>query len=135
MILAMLEKHEQVWVINVRGNHDPDAALWLNEVMRFTSSLTHASEFDNLSKFVWFKWGKNLVVTHHGDKIKMANLYGSITRNLRKEWGESKHTFVWTGHIHHKIRKSMAEPYSSRLTSLPRLTHGTRLAGTPAPGA
>jgi hypothetical protein len=103
MIMLMLEKHEQVWVINVRGNHDPDASLWLNEVMRlFFESDPRVQVFDNLSKFIWFQWGKNLVVTHHGDKIKMANLYGSITRNLRKEWGESKHTFVWTGHVHHK---------------------------------
>lgn len=103
MIMGMLEKHEEVWVINVRGNHDPDAALWLNEVMRlYFESDPRVRVFDNLSKFVWFQWGKNLVVTHHGDKIKMANLYGSITRNLRKEWGESKHTFVWTGHVHHK---------------------------------
>ena len=58
--------------------------------------------FDNASKFMWFQFGKNLIVTHHGDKIKMANLYGSITKNLRKEWGESDHVFVWTGHIHHK---------------------------------
>ncbi len=103
MVLAMLEKHKQVWIINVRGNHDPDASLWLNEVMRlYFESDPRVRVFDNLSKFVWFQWGQNLVVTHHGDRIKMANLYGSITRNLRKEWGESKHTFVWTGHVHHK---------------------------------
>lgn len=103
MIIRLLDKHEEVWVINVRGNHDPDASLWLNEVMRlYFESDPRVHVFDNLSKFVWFKWGQNLVVTHHGDKIKMANLYGSITRNLRKEWGDSKHTFVWTGHVHHK---------------------------------
>lgn len=103
MIMAMLDKHPDVWVINVRGNHDPDAALWLNEVMRmYFEDDPRVHVFDNISKFVWFQWGQNLVVTHHGDKIKMSNLYGSITRNLRKEWGESKHTFVWTGHVHHK---------------------------------
>jgi hypothetical protein len=58
--------------------------------------------FDNASKFIWWQWGKNLVVTHHGDRIKMSNLHGSIVSNLRKEWGEAEHTFVWTGHIHHK---------------------------------
>jgi len=108
----MLEKHNQVWLVNVRGNHDPDAALWLNEVMRlYFEEDPRVKVFDNASKFVWWQWGKNLIVTHHGDRIKMANLHGSIVSNLRKQWGESDHTFVWTGHIHHKNQ----EEYSGAL--------------------
>ena len=102
-VLRMLEKHSEVWIVNVRGNHDPDAALWLNEVMRlYFEDDPRVKVFDNASKFVWWRWGKNLIVTHHGDRIKMSNLHGSIVSNLRQEWGESEHTFVWTGHIHHK---------------------------------
>jgi DNA-binding CsgD family transcriptional regulator len=102
-VLRMLEKHAEVWLVNVRGNHDPDAALWLNEVMRlYFEDDPRVRVFDNASKFIWWQWGKNLVVTHHGDRIKMSNLHGSIVSNLRKEWGEADHTFVWTGHIHHK---------------------------------
>ena len=102
-VLRMLEKHNQVWLVNVRGNHDPDAALWLNEVMRlYFEEDPRVKVFDNASKFIWWQWGKNLVVTHHGDRIKMSNLHGSIVSNLRQEWGSSDHTFVWTGHIHHK---------------------------------
>jgi hypothetical protein len=102
-VLRMLEKHAEVWLVNVRGNHDPDAALWLNEVMRlYFEDDPRVKVFDNASKFIWWRWGKNLVVTHHGDRIKMSNLHGSIVSNLRKEWGEAEHTFVWTGHIHHK---------------------------------
>jgi len=102
-VLRMLKKHPEVWLVNVRGNHDPDAALWLNEVMRlYFEDDPRVHVFDNASKFIWWQWGKNLVVTHHGDRIKMSNLHGSIVSNLRKEWGEAEHTFVWTGHIHHK---------------------------------
>ena len=111
-VLRMLEKHNQVWLVNVRGNHDPDAALWLNEVMRlYFEEDPRVKVFDNASKFIWWQWGKNLVVTHHGDRIKMSNLHGSIVSNLRKQWGESDHTFVWTGHIHHKNQ----EEYSGAL--------------------
>jgi predicted phosphodiesterase len=111
-VLRMLEKHNQVWIVNVRGNHDPDAALWLNEVMRlYFEEDPRVKVFDNASKFVWWQWGKNLIVTHHGDRIKMSNLHGSIVSNLRKQWGESDHTFVWTGHIHHKNQ----EEYSGAL--------------------
>jgi metallophosphoesterase superfamily enzyme len=27
LITRMLEAHEEVWIINIRGNHDPDASL------------------------------------------------------------------------------------------------------------
>jgi len=109
-VLRMLEKHSEVWLVNVRGNHDPDAALWLNEVMRlYFEEDPRVRVFDNASKFIWWQWGKNLIVTHHGDRIKMSNLHGSIVSNLRKEWGESDHVFVWTGHIHHKQKE---EEYS-----------------------
>jgi len=102
-VLRMLEKHAEVWLVNVRGNHDPDAALWLNEVMRlYFEDDPRVNVFDNASKFIWWQWGKNLVVTHHGDRIKMSNIHGSIVSNLRQEWGQAEHTFVWTGHIHHK---------------------------------
>jgi len=102
-VLRMLEKHAEVWLVNVRGNHDPDAALWLNEVMRlYFEDDPRVNVFDNASKFIWWQWGKNLIVTHHGDRIKMSNLHGSIVSNLRQEWGQAEHTFVWTGHIHHK---------------------------------
>jgi len=102
-VLRMLEKHAEVWLVNVRGNHDPDAALWLNEVMRlYFEDDPRVHVFDNASKFIWWQWGKNLIVTHHGDRIKMSNLHGSIVSNLRQEWGQAEHTFVWTGHIHHK---------------------------------
>jgi hypothetical protein len=34
LITRMLESHKEVWIINVRGNHDPDAALWLNAMIK-----------------------------------------------------------------------------------------------------
>ena len=108
IILRMLEKHKYVWVINARGNHDPDAALFLNTAIQmYFENDKRVRVFDNFNKFVWFQFGKNLVVTHHGDKINGARLYESITKNLRKEWGESDHVYAWLGHIHHKQAKEI----------------------------
>ncbi len=103
LITRMLESHREVWIINVRGNHDPDAALWLNEMVKlYYESEPRVKVFDNYNKFINFTWGDNLVVMHHGDKINVQRIYETITRVLAKEWGESKHRFAWTGHIHHK---------------------------------
>ena len=103
LITRMLESHNEVWIINVRGNHDPDAALWLNEMVKlYYENEPRVKVFDNYNKFINFTWGDNLVVMHHGDKINVQRIYETITRVLAKEWGESKHRFAWTGHIHHK---------------------------------
>ena len=103
LVTRMLESHAEVWIINVRGNHDPDAALWLNEMVSlYYEKEPRVKVFDNYAKFLNFTWGDNLVVMHHGDKINSQRIYETVTRNLSKEWGESKHRFAWTGHIHHK---------------------------------
>lgn len=102
LITRMLEKHKQVWIINVRGNHDPDASLWLNEMLSmYYDNNDRVCVFDNFSKWIHFTWGENLVVTHHGDRIKPQQLYENITRNYADEW-HRKHRFCWIGHIHHK---------------------------------
>jgi hypothetical protein len=103
LITRMLEAHNEVWVINIRGNHDPDASLWLNEMVKmYYENEPRVKVFDNYNKFLHFQWGYNLVALHHGDKINVQRLYEKITSSLAKEWGESKYRFAWTGHIHHK---------------------------------
>lgn len=103
IINRMLQVHQEVIIINARGNHDPDASLWLNEMIRmYFEDDPRVKVLDNFNKFIWYKWGNNLIVTHHGDRIKPQRAYEAITRNLAEEWGTTKHRFFWTGHIHHK---------------------------------
>lgn len=103
LVTRMLESHNEVWIINVRGNHDPDAALWLNEMVKlYYENEPRVKVFDNYQKLIHFTWGSNLVALHHGDKINAQRLYEQITRNLAKAWGETDHRFCWSGHIHHK---------------------------------
>jgi predicted phosphodiesterase len=103
LITRMLETHEEVWLINVRGNHDPDASLWLNEMMRlYFSDEPRVVVFDNFNKWIDFEWGKNLVVMHHGDRINAQRLYEAVTRDYAEAWGRTKYRYLFHGHIHHK---------------------------------
>jgi hypothetical protein len=103
IVTRMLQQYDEVWLINARGNHDPDAALWLNEMLRmYYEKEKRVKVFDNFNKFIHFEWGNNFVVTHHGDKIRTRQLYEAITRDYPQEWGRTKYRFAWTGHIHHK---------------------------------
>ena len=103
LITRMLETHKEVWLINVRGNHDPDASLWLNEMMRlYFASEPRVKVFDNFSKWTHFEWGETLVVMHHGDRIKTQGLYEAVTRDYAEQWGRTKYRYLYHGHIHHR---------------------------------
>lgn len=103
VINKMLEVHQEVIIVNARGNHDPDASLWMNEMLHmYYADDPRVTVKDNFNKFVWHTWGKNLIVTHHGDRLKAERAYQAITMNLAEEWGKTKHRFLWMGHIHHK---------------------------------
>ena len=108
IIKRMLEVHQEVIIVNAKGNHDPHAAVWINEILwAYYENEPRVKVMDNYAKFVWFEFGNNLIVTHHGDKIKPQRAYETITFNLAEEWGRTKHRFFWTGHIHHKQAQEM----------------------------
>ena len=108
LIVRLLQKHEVVTVLNVRGNHDPDAALWLNEALKmYFADDPRVTIPDNYDKFTHLEFGNSLIVTHHGDKINPQRIYESVTRKLAVEWGRSKYRFGWLGHLHHKEAKEI----------------------------
>ena len=108
LIVRLLEKHEIVTVMNVRGNHDPDAALWLNEALKmYFQDDPRVIIPDNYNKFLYYEWGNSLIVLHHGDRITPQRIYEAVTRNLPKEWGRTAYKFGWLGHLHHKEAKEI----------------------------
>lgn len=103
VICLLLKKHKKVIVVNARGNHDTDSSLWLNEIIRaYFCDEPRVQVMDNFNKFIHFEFGKNLIVVHHGDKIKPDRIYQAVTRNLPDSWGRCPYRYGWTGHIHHK---------------------------------
>ena len=108
IVIRLLEKHEIVTVLNVRGNHDSDPALWLNEAMRmYFENEPRVIIPDNYSKFTHLEFGNSLIVLHHGDKINPQRIYESVTKRLSVEWGRTKYRFGWVGHLHHKESKEI----------------------------
>ena len=108
IVVRLLEKHEFVTCLNVRGNHDSDPALWLNEAMRmYFENEPRVIIPDNYSKFTHLEFGNSLIVLHHGDKINPQRIYESVTRRLPVEWGRTKYRFGWLGHLHHKESKEI----------------------------
>lgn len=104
VIDALLRKHKTVDVIVAPGNHSPDTAGWLS----FCLSLVYENEPRvrvNLSPsyYLYHRFGNVLIGVTHGDKAaKFRDLAEIMAADRAKDWGETKHRYWFTGHIHHE---------------------------------
>jgi hypothetical protein len=100
-VIRALEKHQNVVVKMIPGNHDPQA-IW---ALAFTISAYFASEprveVDLCpSKFWFYKFGKVLLGSTHGDTCKHEQLPGIMAADRPEDWGTTKHRYWYTGHVH-----------------------------------
>lgn len=100
-ILRALQKHNKVVVRCVQGNHDPQA-IW-------ALAYTLAAFFENEprvdvdlspSDFWYYRFGKVLIGSTHGDKVKHSQLGPIMATDRAKDWGETEHRYWYTGHVH-----------------------------------
>lgn len=102
-VLRALEKHERVIVRFVQGNHDP-GSIW---ALAFTIHAYFANQprvtVDlSPSKFWFYRFGQVLIGATHGDTVKHDQLLGVMASDRAEDWGQTKHRFFYTGHIHHQ---------------------------------
>lgn len=100
-IVRALEKHKKVVVRLEPGNHDPHA--------KWAIALTLAAYFENEprvevdlspSKFWFYRFGKVLIGSTHGDTVKHEQLPGIMAADRSEEWGQTKYRYWYTGHVH-----------------------------------
>lgn len=99
--LRMLERHQKVIIKAIPGNHDPHA-IW-------TLAFTLAAYFDSEpridvdlgpSKFWYYRFGKVLIGSTHGDMVKHEQLGPIMACDRAEDWGQTKHRYYYTGHVH-----------------------------------
>jgi hypothetical protein len=98
----MLQKHGRVEVFIVPGNHNPNSAGWMAMVLAayFERDKRVVVE-TSPSKYFYRRFGANLIGITHGDKSKMADLPSIMATDRAQDWGQTRHRYWWTGHIHH----------------------------------
>ena len=100
---SLLAKHRRVHVVNAIGNHDETGSQWLALLMQHLYSREPRVEVDaSPSVFNYYRWGACLVGIHHGHTAKMDKLPGVMATDRATDWGETRHRYWWTGHIHHE---------------------------------
>ena len=119
IIDKMLEVHQEVVVINVRGNHDSDMACHLSSCLELLYDREpRVSVLKNYSKFLHWEWENNLFVYHHGDRVKHEQILQAVVTNLDEEWSRCKHRYCHMGHIHHQMTKEVGTMIFEHFASL-----------------
>lgn len=102
-ILRCLEKHQHVVVRFMAGNHDPHSvwalsftiAAYFSEEPRVMVDLSPAKHW-------FYRFGKVLIGATHGDTVRPEDLLGVMVADRAQDWGETKHRYWYTGHIHNQ---------------------------------
>lgn len=123
-IELIADKHSEVSVVVLRGNHDETSHLVLKAALkqRYRNSdnvvFPKLDEWDK-SEIYWFKHGKALIVLHHGDKAPPERL-AMIAADKCPWWSETRYRVILTGHLH-----------SLKVKDMPGCTHYTLRAFCP----
>ncbi len=108
----MLDKHQEVVVVNLRGNHDESISIMFNKLIdAFYLNEPRVSVIDNTPKLISMQWGRTGLYWHHSDRIDHKRLYEQVTRDHRELWGSTDYSYMSIGHRHHAHMQELGGLY------------------------
>ncbi len=97
-----LTKHANVHVILEFGNHDPSSTVFLMEGLALLYENEPRVTIDTSPRFFhYFRFGKVLIGTNHGDKVKGDRLPLIMAHDRKEDWGLTEFRLWLCGHVHH----------------------------------
>ncbi|MGU3387313.1 metallophosphoesterase [Methylobacterium sp. D53M] len=115
---AVAERHENVEVAFLPGNHDEDAALTLAVALEL-----HFEEHPRIkvapgAGIHWFRrFGRCLLGASHGHTMKPDRMAMMLATDRARDWGETDHRHFFFGHIHHETAKEVGPVRVESFTS------------------
>jgi len=105
-VIRGLEKHEQIVVRIVKGNHDTHSSFALALALdAFFHNNPRVVVDLSPATFWYYEFGKVLIGATHGDTTKMPALPGVMACDRPEAWGRTSFRYWYQGHIHHQDRK------------------------------
>jgi len=115
----MLQSHNSVILMMVRGNHNSSTSRCMNIMLQaFYEKEARVEVMDNVHKFQHITYGNNLLVTHHGDRMKPQRAFEYAARSLFKDWG-CEHKAILMGHVHHSTSVEIGGMLCETFQALP----------------
>lgn len=104
----LLEKHGNVIVRNNRGNHDPHQAAMLTIAMEaYYHAEPRVTVESTPSGFYYYRFGKVLIGSTHGDGAKLTDLPLLMARDAKHDWAATDYRVWHCGHFHHDQVKDL----------------------------
>lgn len=105
-IIEKLVSIANVHIIHNSSNHDYMAGWYLSQTIeawfKNSKNITFDSSIAHRKAFIYHD---NLIGSTHGDGAKNGDLPLLMAQEFKKEWGETKHRYIYTHHVHHKTSK------------------------------
>lgn len=128
LISQALQKHERVIYRGVRGNHDPEAQMWLSIALSMAYENNPRVDIDiDPGDFYFHEFGKTAIFANHGHKIKPEDLPGILATDHPEAWARCPHRYCYSGHIH---KERSGEKLKTRWETLRTITPGDNHAHT-----
>ena len=91
------------------SNHDYQSGFFLADLIQTYFQNNKNITFDcSIAHRKGYRYGNNLIGTTHGDGAKQADLPLLMAQEFPIEWSKTKHRYIYTHHIHHKLSKDYA---------------------------
>ena len=103
LINLVAAKHEEVEVVWLPGNHDPDAAVTLTVALSLFYSAQSRIRVYQEPTITWFRQhGKVLLGATHGHTMKPERMAMVMAEDCAEAWGKTQYRHIMFGHIHHR---------------------------------
>lgn len=87
------------------SNHDYTNGFFLADVIKTYFKDCENITFDcSIAHRKYYKYNSNLIGTTHGDGAKQQDLPLLMAQESR-DWSDTKHRYIYTHHVHHKVAK------------------------------
>jgi hypothetical protein len=108
-VLEILISIADVHFVFNPSNHDMTNGFFLADVIHSWFRNNKNITFDcSPSHRKYFKYGNNLIGSTHGDGAKAQDLPLLMAIEAKDMWADTKHRYVYSHHLHHKVSKDYA---------------------------
>jgi predicted phosphodiesterase len=107
-IEILRRKYPKVIYRGCRGNHDIHAFHGVTMALEEHYANTPGVEIMVTANEFWaYEFGKNMLIVHHGDRVKPERMGHFVPAEWPEMWGRTKHRLALSGHIHHATAREI----------------------------
>lgn len=105
-VLDSLMSVADIHVMYNPSNHDYTNGFFLADAIKSWYRDCKNITFDtSISHRKYYRYHNNLIGTTHGDGAKQQDLPILMAQEAKEDWSKTKHRYVYTHHVHHKVSK------------------------------